>query len=78
LEIQLNYKKWVWKEILLGNMFTLEPNSSTSYTSLSIKEGSLFCLSHLDLPNHIVSQDVLGILGKPLMSMSAPRVFGSV
>jgi hypothetical protein len=51
---------------------------STGYTSLSIKKGSLFCLSHRDAPNHIVSHDVIGILGKPLMSMSAPRVFGSV
>jgi hypothetical protein len=59
-------------------MFTLEPNSSTGYTSLSIKEGSLFCFSHRDLPNHIVSHDVLGILAKPWMSMSAPSVFGSV
>ncbi len=33
---------------------------------------------HIKISQITFSHDVLGILGKPLMSTSAPRVFGSV
>ncbi len=34
---------------------------------LSINEGSLFCLSHRDLPNHNGPHNPLGTVGKPSM-----------
>jgi hypothetical protein len=53
VEIQTNCKIWVWKEIQLSPQCVHTWANGTCYTSLSMKQGSLFGFVCWDLPTRV-------------------------